>query len=235
MAPGIFCFSVDGIDSTLSVETVHRGEELAGLMEQFAVRANWTRTGDGAINLPPGSETTVEMPKASSRKQYIGHLRQMSATLLRAGHSLSSLVLDPHEARANWDLLVRHGASVTRPRTAGVTSETTPRIVRGGLWIVPLTCQFVGGSRRSVRGLLRTCQRRLLETAVNGGLFHLNVDVANQRDSWAQEMDAIQSLLEIVSKYEKQDSLRSATFCELPAILTRKSEQPMLSILKRAA
>ena len=231
---GTLCFSIDSRDADpLSVQATHRRRELTQLTEKFGVPSNHTIDGKSLSELPRNAEVTVEIPKSIDRKTLIRHLQTMSAQLLRDNATLSSVVLDPHEARNHWDILVRQGCSVSRPRTAGVTSDVHPRIVRGGLWVVPLTCQFVGGSRRSVRSLFGTCQRQLVE-ATRGGVFHLSVDIGSNRDSWNEELTAISALLETANRQRAKGRLRCARLSELPAILTKKSSRPMLSILKAA-
>lgn len=235
-SPGIFCFSVDSHDTgTLSVETVHRRRELIQLIEQFDVPSNWTLHDFDSTELPEKSESTAEVPKGLNRGELIQYLRRTSAAMLRDSGFLNSVVLDPHEARLHWDTLVRQGCGITRPRTAGVTSDINPRIVRGGLWVIPMTCQFVGGSRKSVRSLFGICQRHLCHAAANSKLFHLNVEIGNNRGSWEEEKSAIRALFEIATDQQRKGRIRFASFSELPAILTRKPSQPMLSVIRRAA
>lgn len=233
---GILCVSVDSSDAdSLSIEAAQRRKSLTQLIERYEVPANWTVAELGKIELPQQAEVSVQIPRQLSRTEMVHFVRMVSASLLRVNSGLSSVVLDPHEAREHWDIFVRHGCSVARPRTAGVTNDITPRIARGGLWIVPLTCQFVGGSPRSVRSLIGVCQRYLVDTIRHGGLFHLNVDISNDRASWTEELRAIEALLKVSQDHRKKGRLRCATLSELPAILTKKSNKPMRSILRRAA
>lgn len=233
---GIFCLSVDCRDADrLAIDCVHRQRQLLEIVQRYEIPANWTIDETLPAEAPQNAEVTVEVPKGQTRRELIQHLRQMSASLLKNNAMLRSVVLDPHEAREHWDVLLRQGCTVARPRTAGVTRDITPRIVRGGLWVVPLTCQFVGGSRRSVRSLFSHCQRHLVEAARAGKLFHLNVDLGKRRESWPEELDAIRALLETATAQRAKDQLRFATLSSLPAILTGKPPQPMLSILKRSA
>lgn len=234
--PGILCVSIDSSDTnSLSIEAAQRRKSLMQLIERYDVPANWTVAELGTIELPENAEVSVKVPRQLNRTEMLRYVRLASASLLRVNSGLTSVVLDPHEAREHWDIFVRQGCSVTRPRTAGVTSDITPRIARGGLWVVPLTCQFVGGSPRSVRSLFGVCQRYLVDTVRQGGLFHLNVDIGNDRASWTEEMRAIETLMKVSQDQRAKGRLRCATLSELPAILTKKPSKPMHSILRRAA
>lgn len=232
-AKSVFCVSVDGADvASMSTEHARRRQDLYELFEAVGMPSNWTVSTDSRIDLPSQAERTVLIPKGIERAELIQHLRQMSAYLLRDQDALASAVVDPYEARDYGDLLVRHGCQVTRPRAAQVTRESSPEIIRGGLWSAPITCSFVGGSKRSVRSLFGVCQRRLLATTKGKGMFHLNIDFARSRDSWPQELGALQALLKTAAEQQLKDRLRCLRFSELPATLTKKASRPMLSILK---
>ena len=233
---GLFCVSVDSVDAdTLSTEVVRRRRELIALLEQFQVPSNWTIQGKARVELPKDAELTVGVPKGLERGELIQYLRQMSALLLRDRAALNSVVVDPHEARSPLGC-ARSARLRCRSTTHGRSdcSNTGARILRGGLWIAPLSCSFVGGSRRSVRSLFGVCQRRLVESAARRQLFHLNINVGRSRDSWTEERDALRALLETASDQRRKGRLSCARLSELPNILTKKSTKPMLSILKAA-
>ena len=231
----LFCVSVDGADlATLSTEYVRRKQDVFELLESLDIPSNWTVDYQSRIDLPSNAERTVSIPKGVERAELVRHLRQMNALLLRDQDTLCSVVIDPFEARTYGDVLVRHGCQVTRPRTAEVTRESQPQIVRGGLWSAPLTCSFVGGSRRSVRSLFGVCQRRLVETTRDARLFHLNIDLERSRDSWPEERSALRALLKTAADQRRNEHMRCLRLSELPASLTKKATKPMLSILKAA-
>lgn len=232
---GLFCISVDCTDAdALSTELVRRQRDLIALLERFEVPSNWTIYQNEPMQLPANAELTVGVSKGLERAALIQHIRHMQAALLRENSVLRSVVVDPHEARNQWDVLVRQGCTVARPRTAEVTRDAAARILRGGLWIAPLSCSFVGGSRRSVRSLFSRCQRRLVDSTTRKQLFHLNVDVGRTRDSWAEELEALRALLETARDQCAKGRARFATLSEVPHILTKKSAKPMLSILRAA-
>lgn len=231
----LFCVSVDASETTaLSTEAVHRRRELIELLERFQIPSNWTITGNSRVEIPSNAEPTAGVPKSLDRAELLKSLRQMAAVFLRDGNPLTSVVIDPHEARNYWDILVRQGCVVARPRTAEVTADTGARILRGGLWVAPLSCSFVGGSRRSVRSLFSVCQRRLVSTVTQRKLFHLNIDIGRERASWSEERDAIRALLETVVAQRTKGRMGCATLSEVPHIVTNKPAKPMLSILKAA-
>lgn len=231
----LFCVSVDASDSnSLSTEAVRRRRDLIEMLEQMQIPSNWTVAGNEHVEVPSNAELTVGVPKSLDRAELISWLRQMSAVLLRDGESLRSVVVDPHEARSQWDVLVRQGCVIARPRTAEVTTDTGARIIRGGLWVAPLSCSFVGGSRRSVRSLFGVCQRKLVNTVSQRKLFHLNVDVGRERKSWSEEKDAIRALLLMVVDQRKKGRVTSAGLGDIPNLVTKKASKPMLSILKAA-
>lgn len=219
----------------LSVEVQRRRQELVELLQRFKIASNWTIDSDQADEYPSNAELTVEVPKVTTRRELLLHLRQISAGQRSDGRLVRSVVFDPQEARRNWELLVRQGYVIARPRTTEATTRSDPSILRGGLWMAPLSCSFVGGSRRSVRTLFGLCQRRLVESSSNRKVFHLNVEIGNQRDSWLEECQAIRALLETADNQRQSGRLRSVCLSELPNMLTKKPTQPMLSILKRAA
>jgi hypothetical protein len=70
---------------------------------------------------------------------------------------------------------------------------------------------------------------------MQGRLFHLNIALSNQRDSWNEEREALRALFETANDQRRKNLLQCAHLSELPTILTKKSSTPMLSILKRAA
>ena len=231
----LFCVSVDGGDpESLSTELVRQRSDVSNLLEQAGIPSNWTVGEHSEFDLPRLAERTVSVPKIKEKASLIKHLRQMNARLARDSDCLLSVVMDLHEARESWETLVRHGCQVVRPRSAEVTKDTGARIIRGGLWAAPLSCSFVGGSRRSVRGLFGICQRRIVEASRNRQLFHLNIDVGRTRKSWTEELAALKALLTVASDLGRKDRVKCVRFSELPAIATKKSAKPMLSILRAA-
>ena len=232
---GLIMVSVDSHEiGNMSIETTHRRRDLVELLQRYQIASNWTISENEQVDLPPLAEITVGTPKSISRGELVQHLRSMNAVLLRESAALSSVVLDPHEARLHWDVLTRSGCTVTRPRTAVMNSDTGPRMLRGGLWVAPMSCSFVGGSRRSVKALFGACQKRLVSACAAGQPFHLNVDIGNQRDSWQDELTALKALFERVVEQRKQSNLQSVRLSELPNILTKKPTKAMVSILKAA-
>lgn len=233
---GILCVSIDDHDSELnSVEATGRRMELLGLMERFEIPSNWTIDGYDRRETPANAELTLAVPKSISRADLIMLLQRTAASLTRHEQSLQSVVMDPHEARERWDILRRHGCVVARARTSDSTHDLAPRIVRGGLWAVSITCSFVGGTRRSARSMFSLCQRQLVDAATNGRLFHLNVNLSNQRDSWNEEREALRALFETADEQRRRGQLQCVCLGEVPMTLTRKADRPMDSILRRAA
>lgn len=231
----LFCCSVDGIENeSLSTEVAGRCRDVVALLEELGIPSNWTTSGFSSAQLPQGGERTVHVPKGLNRQELIQCLRQHQSRLLGNGELLTSVVLDPHEAKKHWDILVRHGCRVARPRTAEVTRNTGPRIVRGGLWAAPLTCSFVGGTRRSVRSLVGVCQKRLIRNARDGQLFHLNIDVDRSRKSWDAECGALRAIMTLAADLRSEGQIACVQLGELPACVTQKPSKPMLSILRAA-
>lgn len=231
----VFCCSVDGGDTNhLSTELAARRADVVAMLEDFAVPSNWTFYGFSEATLPRNSEQTAFIPKGLDRPSLLKHLRQVHATLIGRGDTMYSVVMNPHEARANWDLLVRHGCRVARSRTAEATRDPGAKVLRGGLWSTPLSCQFVGGSRRSVRSLLGICQRRLIEAATQGDVFHLGIDFGATRKSWTEECTALRALMKTACELHQTGRLVFAGLGDVPNVLTDKSERPMLSILRVA-
>ena len=131
-ALGIFCVSVDGsVDGheaeARSLAAVRR-RELIELMERFDVPSNWTVQDNCQVELPSNAEITVGVPKSMARGDLVQHLKRMSAFLLRDRASLNSVVIDPHEARQHWDILIRQGCVVARPRRSDSTNDTDAKI-----------------------------------------------------------------------------------------------------------
>ncbi len=234
--PGVFCVSVDShaADSD-SVTLKKRRQDLLEIFQRFDMSSNWTVSAPPKRALPPNFEVSVAVPKQTTRSEMVILIRRMNAELAKNGLHTQSVVLDPHEARELWDVLVRQKCHVARPRTATACQDTSAKIVRGGLWYAPISCSFVGGSRRTVRSSFSVCQRRLVEAAGNGGLFHLNVDVGNSRDSWHEEVDALRALVQTSADLRTKQRMRCVTLSDLPVSLLRKSATPMNSILRRAA
>jgi hypothetical protein len=107
--------------------------------------------------------------------------------------------------------------------------------VRGGVWNVPISCSFVGGSKRSVRSVLSICHRRLVDVAEQQGFFHVSVDVLNERDSWHEECEALRSLLQAAANYQQTGVLRFVNLGRLPDLFFhRRVQSPMQSILRAA-
>lgn len=233
---GILCVSVDQQQQPEphSTDGLQRRDDLVDLFQRFEISANWTIGSSQSSDIRGQREYTLELPKSSTRSEIAQFLR-MNTKMQNSGERLISVVSDPHEARKNWDLLVRQGCTITRPRAAESARQAEPSILRGGLWIVPMNCSFVGGSKRSVRTLFGTCQRRLVESVLRRELYHLHIDIGNRRTSWAEELEAIRALIETASEQRKRGRLRSAYLSELPDILTGKPSRPMISILKQAA
>lgn len=213
---------------------MERRADVVAFLEDFDLPSNWTQYEHAEQPLPQQSERTAFLPKGLDRASVRQQLNQWNAKLLSQGDSLGSVVLNPHEARANWDLLVRYGCHVARSRTPDATKDPNAQVLRGGLWSTPLSCQFVGGSRRSVRSLLGVCQRRLLEAADQGRIFHLGVDYGTNRNSWTEECVALRALMKMASELRDQGKLVFARLSEVPNILTNKSARPMRSILRAA-
>jgi len=234
--PGVFCVSVDShtVESD-SAALKKRRQDLLEIFQRFDLPSNWTVSTPPKRELPPNFEISVALPKQLSRSELVLHIRRMNAELAENGLHTQSVVLDPHEARSMWDVLVRQGCHVARPRTATACLDTTAKVIRGGLWYAPLSCSFVGGSRRSVRSSFSVCQQRLVATAGNGGLFHLNIDVGNARDSWNEEVDALRALVQTSADLRAKQRMQCVTLSSVPASLLRKTSSPMNSILRRAA
>ncbi len=231
----LFCCSVDGVENeSLSTEVAGRSRDVIALVEELGIPSNWTTSGHTTTTLPMGGERTVHIPKGLNRQELIQTLRQQQSLLLGNGEQLTSVVMDPHEAKKHWDILVRHGCRVARPRTAEVTRNTGPRIVRGGLWAAPLTCSFVGGSRRSVRSLVGVCQKRLIRNARDGQLFYLNIDIDRSRKSWDAEYGALRAIMTLATDLRKDGQITCVQLGEMPACVTQKPSKPMLSILRAA-
>ena len=232
---GTLCVSVDcHQDGHLAIETAHRGRDLVSVLSRYNVASNWTSSVNESVELPAEGEVTLATPKGLDRGEMIRHLRSQKVHQLLSNQTSRTVVMEPHEAKQFGDILVRHGFVTARPRTAVLTNDTGPRLVRGGLWVVPITCSFVGGSRRSVRALFGACQRRLVEACSSGRVFHLNVDIGNQRNSWSEELKAIQALLETAANQRVKGRLRSIQLSSIPQTVTKKSSKPMVSILRAA-
>lgn len=234
---GVFCISVDTqLVESDSATVAQRRQDLVDLLNRQQMPSNWTTAMPPQQSVPAEIEATLAFPLQISRADLVSHVRRMNASLLgRGGSGLAAVVLDPHEARAHWDVLVRQGCTVVRPRTMTASKDTAARIVRGGLWVAPLSCSFVGGSRRSVRALFSVCQRHLVAATSRHSLFHLNIDIGNSRGSWKEELEALRALLQTASELRNQNRLRCAKLSELPGCLSRKPAVPMKSVLRRAA
>ena len=234
--PGVFCVSVDShsADSD-SVSLKKRRQDLLEIFQRFDMPSNWTIGAPPKRALPANFEVSIAVPKQFTRSELVQHIRQMNAGLSQYGLHTESVVLDPHEARSSWDVLVRQGCHVARPRTATACNDVNAKVIRGGLWYAPLSCSFVGGSRRTVRSAFSVCQRRLVEAATTGELFHLNIDVANSRDSWNEELAALRALVQTSAELRTKQRMQCVTLSAVPASLLRKAKTPMNSILRRAA
>ena len=231
---GLFCISVDTqATEPNSLAVTHHRQDVVALLDKYDVPSNWDQ------QIPTDASHAVELTptlgKQLTRSEVVFELRELNARLAAGGGTVESCVLDPHEARAHWDVLVRQGCRVVRPRTATASSENNARVIRGGLWIAPLSCSFVGGSRRSVRSLFNVCQMKLIDAARRGQLFHVNIDIANTRRSWKEELEALRALLETGTRLAKRSTLRFAKLSEVPKLLSRKSASPQRSVLRRAA
>lgn len=230
---GVFCVSVDCINpDTLSTETVRRRADLINLLQEYRIPSNWTVSHFGE-KTPQDCEFTVDVPRSATRGEMVQLLRNANARISPLGISTQSVVAEPHQVRGFWDAMVRQGCSVARPRSANSTKMIAPHVVRGGVWMVPISCSFVGGSRRSVRSLAGVCQRHLVKCGQQGLLFHLNVDIGSSRNSWPEEVEALRSLLKTSVELQRKKQLRIATLGQVPSLFGKKRVQkPQRSILK---
>lgn len=239
--PGVFCISVDtqigDPDSTTidSAGLAQRRADFLSLLQRMQMPSNWTASVPPKRALPPELELTFAIPKQTTRSELVMHMRRVNASMARHGRTMESVVLDPSEAHQHWDVLVRQGCHVARPRTATASQDTTAKVIRGGLWYAPLSCSFVGGSRRSVRTLFSVCQQRVVAAAGSGQLFHLHVDLGNARNSWKEEQEALEALLRTSAELRNKRRLQCTSLSQLPSGMLRKASTPMNSVLRRAA
>ena len=233
---GVFCVSVDGPDpNACSMEATRRQRDLAELFDRTRIPSNWLLGGNALSALPSKLELTVPVPRSISRGELLEHLRKAKSQLLSAGRQVFSIVADPCQAVSMWNLLVRHGCVTVRPRSTEPLKDDKFRSIRGGLWLAPLSCSFVGGSRHSVRSSFNVCQRKLVAAARAGRLFHVGFELDNARESWPEEIEAFRALLLTAYEEKARGNLQFATLSELPKLLGRlRSSQPMDSILRAA-
>lgn len=231
---GVFCISIDAqfVDAGVA-GLAERNQDIWQLIRQFGLSANATIQTIPKKSLSHDREATLIVAPRVERSALVQTLGRMNATLARDGRHLQSVVMDPHEANRYWDLLVRAGCQVVRPRMISTTQDPSTRILRGGLWVSPISCSFVGGSRRSVRQLFSQCQRRLVAASQQRRVFHLNVDISRDRKSWREELEALRALLQTATALRDKSRLQCATLSELPSLLSRKSVRPMTSVLRR--
>ena len=233
---GIFCISIDAQSDDLeSAQLAERNQDLQQLIRRSELPANWTTQVAPKSSVPQGREITLVIPHQLERSELVTLLRRTNAALARDRQHIRSVVLDPHEAVGCWDVLVREGCQVIRPRVMSATSDSSARVFRGGLWMAPMSCSFVGGSRRSVRSLFSVCQRQLVSTTRGRGVFHLNVDIGNPRNSWKEELEALRALLQTAKDLQNKSRLVCVKLSELPICLSRRATTPMRSVLSRAA
>ena len=235
----VFCVSVDsaGVESP-SAETLRRAADTAELLQQLRVPSSWTLdTPQRQLSLPPRSQSIVRLPSSvDSRGHLVRLLRGFHARFMEDGQSLSAVAADPYQARTYWDVFIRQRCFVVRPRLSEPTRTTSPQRGRGGLWSIPVSCSFAGGSHRTIRSQLAICHRRLLTAASQRGFFHLSIDVGNERTSWDQEHDALRAFLRTATEQHRSGSLQFAMLGELSAVLAAKrATAPLRSILRTAA
>ena len=233
---GVFCISIDAQSDDLeSAQLVDRNQDLQQLIRRFKLPANWTTQTAPEYSVPEDRELTLVIPHQMERSELIMLLRRTNIALARDRQHIRSVVLDPHEAAGCWDVLVREGCQVIRPRVMSEMPDSSARVFRGGLWMAPMSCSFVGGSRRSVRTLFSVCQRHLVSTTYGRGVFHLNVDIGNARNSWKEELEALRALFQTATDLQKKSRLVCVKLSELPSRLSRRATTPMQSVLRRAA
>lgn len=233
---GVFCISIDGHPGeSPSAHLAERRQDMAQLLQRFELASNWSVSNAPRNPMSADREVTLSVPSRLPRVELIQLLRQTNASLSREGQHVRSVILDPHEVKTAWDVLVRYGCEVVRPRTMDATTDSTTRILRGGLWVVPMTCSFVGGSRRSVRQLFSVCQRYLVASAQNRRVFHLHVDLTTDRKSWKEEQQALEALFQTASDLRKKSRLHCDPLSAIPQRMSRKAAAPMTSVLRRVA
>lgn len=233
---GAFCLSVDGSPSdTLSTETTRRHRDVISMLDEMKIPSTWTMASTAVPLVAENAEISVTMPRAAAHAEIVRHLRNAKARILGQGGTFSTVVADPCQAKASWSVFVRQGVSVVRPYTAELLPANRPTVIRGGLMLMPITCSFVGGSRRTVKTLNRICQRKLAEAIRQGDVFHAHVDVSPTRDSWSEELDALKGLVQYAYHGKAKGLLNFVHLSKLPSLLySRRGAKSTGSILRAA-
>ena len=231
--PGIFCVSVDTHDTENSAGVSQRRHDVVELFQRMDVSSSWSSLAPQTLAMPIPFECSLVIPKDTSRGEVVHFLRRATAAMTKTGRQIHSMVIDPLEARKFWDVLVRKGCQVARPRSADACADTRMKVIRGGLWYAPMSCSFVGGSRRTVRTLFGVCQKRLVQTVQGGGLFHLNVELSNQRSSWPEELQALRALMQTARDLERKNRCRLVLLSQV-ASSGKSSQRRQVSILRAA-